>query len=191
VNLRFYVRKQPVRLAPDTWRRGVVFIRELVPKIAIAVTARVFYGEPYVALPMRSEVEDRDGIVRVKYEWRRGNKWEHLAMNAHGEAQACAPGSHEEFVTEHYWGYTARSGRAVVGKRRRSERTSEYRVEHPRWKIWLADSFELKADVATLYGENFVEPLTAKPVSAFIAEGSYVEVQRRTTEREPGLEFTA
>ncbi len=140
---------------------------------------------------MRSEVEDRDGIVRVKYEWRRGNKWEHLAMNAHGEAQSCAPGSHEEFITEHYWGYTARTGRAVAGERRRSERTSEYRVEHPRWKIWPADSFELKADIATLYGEKFVEPLKAKPVSAFIADGSYVEVQRRTTEREPGLEFTA
>ncbi len=121
VNLRFYVRKQPVRLAPDTWRRGVVFIRELVPKIAIAVTARVFYGEPYLALPMRSEVEDKDGIVRVKYEWRRGNKWEHLAMDAHGEAQPCALGSHEQFITEHYWGYTARG-----------ERTSEYRIEHPR-----------------------------------------------------------
>ena len=57
---------------------------------------------------MRSEVEDKDGIVRVKYEWRRGNKWEHLAMEAHGEAQSCAPGSHEQFITEHYWGYTAR-----------------------------------------------------------------------------------
>src|SRR5256885_1661733 len=121
--------------------------------------------------PMRSEVEDRDGIVRVKYEWRRGNKWEHLAMTAHGEAQSCALGSHEEFITEHYWGYTARS-----------ERTSEYRVEHPRWKIWPADSFELKADIATLYGEKFLEPLTAKPISAFIADGSYVEVQRRATE---------
>ena len=77
----------------------------------------------------------------------------------------------EQFITEHYWGYTARG-----------ERTSEYRIEHPRWKIWPADSFELKADIATLYGEKFVEPLKAKPVSAFIADGSYVEVQRRTTE---------
>ncbi len=47
VNLRFYVRKK----FGDTWHRDVVFIRELVPKIAIAVTARVFYGEPYHALP--------------------------------------------------------------------------------------------------------------------------------------------
>src|SRR5438046_10077730 len=82
VNLRFYVRKQPVRLAPDTWRRGVVFIRELVPQIAVAVTARVCCGEPYVALPMRSAVEDRDGIVRVRYEWRRASTRRDRSMNA-------------------------------------------------------------------------------------------------------------
>ena len=165
VNLRFYVRKK----SADTWRRGVVFIRELVPKIAIAITARVFYGEPYLALPMRSEVEERDGIVRAKYEWRRGTKWEGLTMNAHGEAQNIRQASHEEFITEHYWGYTARG-----------ERTSEYRIEHPRWKIWPADSFEIKADVATLYGEKFVEPLSAAPRSAFIADGSFISVFARS-----------
>jgi uncharacterized protein len=165
VNLRFYVRKK----SADTWRRGVVFIRELVPKIAIAITARVFYGEPYLALPMRSEVEERDGIVRAKYEWRRGTKWEGLMMNAHGEAQNIRQASQEEFITEHSWGYTARG-----------ERTSEYRIEHPRWKIWPADSFEIKADVATLYGEKFVEPLNAAPRSAFIADGSFISVFARS-----------
>jgi uncharacterized protein len=165
VNLRFYVRKK----SADTWRRGVVFIRELVPKIAIAVTARVFYGEPYLALPMRSEVEEKDGIVSAKYEWRRGTKWERLAMTGYGDAQNIPQASHEEFITEHYWGYTARG-----------ERTSEYRVEHPRWKMWPADSFEFKADVATLYDEKFVETLAAPPASAFIADGSFVSVFARS-----------
>lgn len=165
VNLRFYVRKR----SGDTWRRGVIFIRELVPKIAIAVTARVFYGEPYLALPMRSEVEDKDGLVRAKYEWRRGKKWEGLAMTARGAARVSAAGSHEEFITEHYWGYTARGAG-----------TSEYRIEHPRWKFWPADSFEFSADVATLYGDKFVQPLSAVPRSAFIADGSFVSVFGRT-----------
>lgn len=167
VNLRFYVRKK----SADDWRRGVVFIRELVPKIAIAVTARVFYGEPYQALPMRSEVTDREGEVNARYEWRRGTKWESLAISARGEAQRVAVGSHEEFITEHYWGYTQRGAR-----------TSEYRVEHPRWQIWPAETFEFRADVATLYGEKFVAPLTASPVSAFIADGSFVTVYRRSAE---------
>lgn len=167
VNLRFYVRK---RAGGDTWRRGVVFVRELVPKPAIAITARVFYGEPYQALPMRSEVIDRDGEVSARYEWRRGNKWEHIAMSARGEAQTIGGGSHEEFITEHYWGYTRRS----------AERTSEYRVEHPRWKIWPAVSWQFDADIAALYGEKFLAPLTASPASAFIADGSFVTVYRRS-----------
>ncbi len=183
VNLRFYVRKK----SADGWRRGVVFIRELVPKLAIAVTARVFYGEPYLALPMRSEAEENDGIVRAKYEWRRDKKWECLALNGHGAAQEIPEGSHQEFITEHYWGYTRRSSK--FGLRSSSDdsprnsksglRTSEYRVEHQRWKFWPADSFEFKADVATLYGEKFIEPLKAKPVSAFIADGSSVQVFAR------------
>lgn len=164
VNLRFYVRKK----SADTWRRGVAFIRELVPKTAIAVTARVFYGEPYQALPMRSEVTDRDGEVNARYEWRRGSKWECVAATAVGTAQAVPAGTHEDFIVDHAWGYTHRGAR-----------TGEYRVEHPRWNIWPATTHEFKADVATLYGEKFVETLAAPPVSAFIVDGSFVSVFRR------------
>lgn len=167
VNLRFYVRKK----SGDTWRRGVVFIRELVPKVAIAVTARVFYGEPYLAVPMRSEVIDRAGEVSVRYEWRRGSKWEFIAMRARGASQNVAVASHEEFILEHYWGYT-----------KRGQHTSEYRIEHPRWKIWLAEQYEFSADVATLYGEAFVPVLASSPASVFIADGSFVTVHRREAE---------
>lgn len=167
VNLRFYVRQKN----PAGWRRGVVFVRELVPKRAIAVTARVFYGEPYSAVPMRSEIIHRDGQISVEYGWRRGKKWESLKMSSTGEPQVAPLGSHEEFITEHYWGFTARA----AGR-------SEYRVEHPRWKLWTAETWKFEADVATLYGEEFVDVLSAKPASAFIAEGSFVEVRRRTTE---------
>jgi hypothetical protein len=207
VNLRFYVRKK----SADAWRRGVVFIRELVPKRAIALIARTFYGEPYLALPMKHEIEhvagaggagqllqkqgrlyqkstnrrswatqpvDTTGWVAgakqvdlklsVEYSWRRGTKWESLKMRATGEPQSIAAGSHAEFITEHYWGYTAvRAG------------CTEYRVEHPRWKIWNADNFEFRADVAALYGKQFVETLSAPPRSAFIAEGSPITVERR------------
>ena len=120
--MRFYVKRKSV----DGWKRGVVFIRELVPRRAIATVARVFYGERYSALPMRHSIVDDASGVSVSYEWRRGKKWESLSMSATGESMSVAAGSHEEFITEHYWGYTA------------GKRTSEYRVEHPRWKIWSA-----------------------------------------------------
>jgi len=65
-------------------------LRELVPKFGIAVTARIFYGEPYQALPMRSEVKNDERGVAATYEWRRGRKWERLAMTAPGAAQTIA-----------------------------------------------------------------------------------------------------
>jgi uncharacterized protein YqjF (DUF2071 family) len=167
VNLRFYVRKK----SADTWRRGVVFVRELVPKRAIAVIARTFYGEPYLALPMNHEIEDVDLRVKVKYSWRRGSKWESLEMTASGEPQSIPASSHAEFITGHYWGYACVRGGC-----------SEYRVEHPRWKIWNAETFELRADVAALYGGQFADTLTAPPHSAFIAEGSPIEIWQRTIE---------
>jgi uncharacterized protein YqjF (DUF2071 family) len=164
VNLRFYVRKR----SADTWRRGVVFVRELVPKRAIAIVARTFYGEPYLTVPMSHEIEHVDGKLSVEYSWKRGKKSEFLKMSASGEPQAIPQSSHAEFITEHYWGYTCFRGGC-----------SEYRVEHPRWKIWNAEIFELRADIANLYGEQFVETLNHAPRSAFIAEGSPIQVLLR------------
>jgi hypothetical protein len=166
VNLRFYVRRE----AADGWRRGVVFIRELVPRAAIAWLARVRYNEPYRALPMRHTIERApDGIpTRAHYEWRRGSAWEGLSLRVHGPGAPLTPGSEAEFITEHYWGYT----------RQRDASTIEYRVEHPRWNIWTADTAELNCDVAKLYGDAFASALNAPPQSAFLAEGSPVLVHR-------------
>ena len=164
VNLRFYVRKK----SADTWRRGVVFVRELVPRRAIALVARTFYGENYFALPMQHKVEHVDATLKVEYSWRRGKNWESLNMSGEGEPQSLPAGSHAEFITEHYWGFTYVRGGC-----------SEYRVEHPRWKIWNATNFKFNADVTTLYGEQFAETLNRPPRSAFIADGSPITVHRR------------
>ena len=169
VNLRFYVRKK----SADTWRRGVVFVREMVPRRAIALVARAFYGERYVALPMKHDIERVDLRLSVEYSWRRGRNWESLKMSASGEPQFIPAGSHAEFITEHHWGYTCiRAG------------CSEYRVEHPRWRVWNPDKFDFHADIAALYGDQFTETLNAPPCSAFVADGSPIEIFKRTIERE-------
>jgi uncharacterized protein YqjF (DUF2071 family) len=162
VNLRFYVRRK----ACAEWRRGVVFIRELVPRLAIATIARAVYGEPYSALPMRHKVDVTPANIRAEYEWRRGGRWESLSVSGHGEPQEIQSGSEEEFITEHYWGYTDRRGDCT-----------EYQVEHPRWRVWRGIESRLNAEIAGLYGDRFVESLTYPPLSAFIAEGSAVTVR--------------
>src|SRR2546425_5970387 len=141
VNLRFYVRKK----SADMWRRGVVFVRELVPRRAIALVARTFYGENYVALPMKHDIKHRDSSLSVEYSWRRGRKWESLKMSAVGEPQAIPAGSHGEFITEHYWGYTCFRGGG-----------SEEPVAKPRWENWEGAPFGFFPRVGRRFGRQFV-----------------------------------
>ena len=162
VNLRFYVRRR----ADEGWRRAVVFVKEIVPRAAIAMSARWLYGENYVVLPMRHQVEDGPGTRTVSYSWWLQRHEHRLEMSVSGESRDVVAGSEEEFVTEHYWGY-------VRGKR---GTTTEYRVAHPRWRVRSATSAQFTGNVAALYGNEFVEPLTAPPTSAFLAEGSEVAV---------------
>ena len=167
VNLRFYVRRE----MPDgTVRRGVTFVRELVPRAAIALVARLAYNEPYRALPMRSVVPAGapDAAGALAFEWRRDGRWERVAARTHGEATPLVPGSEAEFITEHYWGYT----------RQRDGGTVEYQVMHPAWRVRDAQAPELDVDVASLYGAEFVAPLRERPASAFVATGSPVTVHR-------------
>src|SRR5207248_2650166 len=116
VNLRFYVRRK----AYDGWRRGVVFIKEIVPRTAIALVARTFYNEPYIALPMAHRIEGTSGLVRsAEYSWRFVGKQSALKLFTDGDAQPLRAGSEAGFITEHFWGYS----------KQRDGSTLEYRVE--------------------------------------------------------------
>ena len=163
VNLRIYVRRK----AEDGWRRGVVFIKEIVPRAAIALTARRLYNEPYIALPMAHRIEVESSLVRsAEYSWRFGGRQNSLKLSTRGEAQLSTEGSEAEFITEHYWGFN----------KQQDGSTLEYRVEHPRWRVYDVTDANLDCDVAHLYGEQFHESLNCKPSSAFLAEGSAVIV---------------
>ena len=163
VNLRFYVRRE----VDGEVRRGVVFIRELVPRRAIALVARMAYNEPYRAVRMRHVIESiAGGRTAREYAWRVGRDWARVRATTIGEARPLASGSEEEFITEHYWGYT----------RQRDGGTIEYRVEHPRWNVWQADSARLDGDVTPVYGLEFARALNGPPRSAFVADGSPVTV---------------
>jgi uncharacterized protein YqjF (DUF2071 family) len=160
VNLRFYVRRK----AGDEWRRGVVFVKEIVPRRAIAFVARVAYGENYVAHPMRHSVQPG----AVSYGWNRHGGWEGLSVSF-SAAPALPPDDAEEtFITEHYWGYARQSDGGSV----------EYRVEHPRWSVWRAERASLECDAQLLYGPEFAEALSGAPSTAFVADGSPVVVRR-------------
>ena len=163
VNLRFYVRRRVG--GAEGWRRGTVFIQEMVPSRIIAAAARLLYNEPYATRPMRHAVETE----RARYDWRRGGRWESLSVTGDpGEWQAIAAGSETEFITEHYWGYN----------RQRNGQTLEYQVEHPRWRTRPAREHRFDCDAAGLYGAEFAPFLAHAAAAAFLVEGSAVRVRR-------------
>jgi uncharacterized protein len=165
VNLRFYVR----RAESSGVRRGVTFIRELVPRRAIAWTARLIYNEPYVALSMRHHFGPTraDSIPeQVQYQWR-GDACDATLTAIVGATGAVpGPGSQEEFITEHDWGYT----------RQRNGSTIEYQVTHPRWRVWPAASVLVAPGLRGLYGADLAAVVQGQPDSAFLADGSPVTV---------------
>jgi uncharacterized protein YqjF (DUF2071 family) len=166
VNLRFYVRRR----GPEGWRRGVVFVKEIVPRFAIAWVARALYNENYVALPMRHSMADgAAGAVRsVAYQWRHQGRWCHVGVVASSPPEIPPPDSEAAFITEHYWGYV----------RQRDGETVEYRVEHPQWRVSAALEARFECDVAALYGAAFAGFLCVSPASALLADGSPVTVRR-------------
>jgi hypothetical protein len=164
VNLRFYVRRK----SAEGWRRGVVFIKEIVPRSLVAIVAQTLYNEPYIALPMSHHIENSAGLPRiVRYNWRFDGLQNSLTVAVRGGPQLLVRDSEAEFITEHYWGYNAQ----------RDGSTLEYRVDHPPWRVFEVADASLQGDVAGVYGPAFQTCLGQTPLSAFLAEGSEIAVQ--------------
>lgn len=170
VNLRYYVRRE----VDGQLRRGVVFLKEIVARRCVSWVARWVYNESYVTYPMRQACPEPQFTLRAGdefcYQWRRRGAWEGLSAVAERDARFPLPESLDQFIVEHYWGYSAqRDGGAL-----------EYAVEHIPWRIAPARDARLDCQPATLYGQEFAPYLTGPPASAFIADGSPVRVYRGT-----------
>jgi uncharacterized protein len=160
VNLRFYVKRE----TETETKRGVVFVKEIVPRFAIAFVARTFYGEPYETWRMSHAKSGKD----LEYSWRKGESDNRLKIEIGANTGVPTANSHGEFIIEHYWGYTKRGG----------NRTDEYRVEHPKWELFSVDNYEIKADFGELYGAEFAFLNGEKPYSIFMAKGSEISVYK-------------
>ncbi len=164
VNLRFYVKYFDGKV----WKRGAVFISELVPKPIISITANTIYNEPYRTFPMRHSIKPLgNSKTEYLYEWKVKGKWNKLGAKIADIKTPMQPGSAEEFIFEHYWGYN----------KLRNGSTLEYAVEHVSWNVQPVMDTVFEADIAELYGEAFVPYLSVKPYSAFFADGSDVVVR--------------
>lgn len=164
VNLRFYVRYKE----NGVWNRGVVFIKEIVPKRAISFVANTLYGEKYATHQMKHEWKLTSEGFEVSYNWKVRGEWNFLKAVAETEASPLMEGSKEEFITEHYWGYT------FVNQ----DCAGTYQLAHSRWTVHQVNRFDVHCNTEVLYGTYFVEALSVSPASVFLAEGSPVSVMK-------------
>jgi uncharacterized protein len=165
VNLRFYVRHK----ATEGWKRGVVFISEIVPKPAIAFVANTFFNEHYSTCKMKHRIERTGNWLYVGYQWKHRGVWNSMSVVADPLPVAMQPDSEEAFITEHYWGYTKKTD--II--------TTEYAVEHPRWQIHRVEAFDMQCNFGELYGAAFSVLSHTPPNSVLLAEGAAVVVRNK------------
>ena len=166
VNLRFYAR----RVVGDQVRRGAVFVRELVPRAAMAAVARLVMNEPMVHADVRAEVahdaERPSRVLGVTYTWESDPGRGRLHVDTDAEPMALERLSLEEFLSERCWGFTAQ----------RDGGSTEYRVEHPRWSVYVSRDASVDGDLAATFPLDLARVMLARPDHAFVAEGSRVAI---------------
>lgn len=163
INLRFYVKYKDT----EGYKRGVVFIKEIVPRPALTLVANMLYKENYETLPTRHNWIERDDSLMVEYGWKK-DEWNSIRVTADKQPVDIVPDSEEEFITEHFWGYTKVNDTV----------TSEYEVAHPRWQIYPVRDYEIDVDFTKVYGSEFAFLKDVKPVSVYLAEGSDIVVKK-------------
>lgn len=165
VNLRFYVKRQ----VNNEWKRGVVFIKEIVPKPALTFVANTIYNENYETRPMQHSWYETNEQREVEYKWKTNSKWQSFKVIASKIASKIKAGSEAEFITEHYWGYAKRSKRI----------SNEYEVRHPKWLQYNIIDYTVAVDFARTYGPEFGFLTNSKPVSIMLVEGSEISVENK------------
>jgi uncharacterized protein YqjF (DUF2071 family) len=161
IDLRFHVRRQ---LGSAT-RRGVVFIRQIVPSVSMTLLGRLLYNERCLATETRRDLQPGEQGWTV-YEWLVGNRWNRLSAVRAGEAAAASEHTIDEFLVDRPWAYS----------RQADGSTMEFHAEHPRWDVWPTKEMLLDCDVAPLFGSEFVAALSSPPISTFVAVGSAVSL---------------
>jgi uncharacterized protein YqjF (DUF2071 family) len=163
VNLRFYVKHK----SKGEYKRGVVFIKEIVPLPAITLVANTLYKEHYQTKRMSHEWSSDDKEQTVIYKWK-DKTWQEISVKAGVKGQPVEVGSEEEFITEHYWGYTKIN----------EQKTFEYEVTHPTWEVYPVKEYDIRIDFGAVYGRDFEVLNRIEPTSVMLAEGSIITVEK-------------
>lgn len=165
VNLRFYVKRK----VGDEYKRGVVFIKEIVPKPALTFVANTVYKENYQTLPMKHNWQENEDSLTVSYQWKTKRHWNTIEVETSKQSKDIEQNSVIEFIAEHYWGY------AKVN----DKKTTEYEVTHPTWEYYPVNSHKINVDFEANYGRAFAHLQEQEPNSVMLLEGSEITVENK------------
>ncbi|TYA69826.1 YqjF family protein [Seonamhaeicola marinus] len=160
VNLRFYVKHKNTR--------GVVFIKEIVPKPLITFVANSLYNEHYETSKMSHVWDTKNNYI--EYSWEQQNKRQHISVTSEELPKPITPYSEEDFILEHYYGYT-----------KYKNKTFQYEVQHPQWLHYPIKEYTINVDFEMNYGKEFSFLNTRSPSSVILAKGSKIHVMPKNT----------
>jgi hypothetical protein len=117
---------------------------------------------------MRHRITTEGLNKTAEYQWQIACRWCTLSATGSGVPAPAVSGSLEQFITEHYWGYS----------RQKNGNSLEYQVTHSSWLVWTATEAKFEGDSSDLYGSEIGAVLQRRPDSAFIADGSRITVHK-------------
>ena len=165
INLRFYVKRKSY---DNYTRKGVVFIKEIVPSRLVKFIANNVFGENYISRNMKHQIGDfSEDSFDISYSFKNDNFWNRFSAEISQNYILPKTGDIEEYITEHYWGYASKPNNPTV----------EYEVEHPQWTVYKVKKFNLDFNFGNVYGDSFSFLSKVEPSSVFFCIGSDVKVR--------------
>ena len=162
INLRMYVK----RIENGELKRGVTFIKEIVPKHLVSMVANGLFSEHYETLPMNHKISKLSSdSSRLSYGVRKTSEYE-VSAQVSNEMIGLEPGGFEEFIAEHYWGYSKVNATKSI----------EYEVAHPKWDMFEKSEVGTSINFASIYGDSWSFLNRIEPESSFVLKGSEVRV---------------
>jgi uncharacterized protein YqjF (DUF2071 family) len=170
LNLRFYVKR---KVGPR-YISGACFIKDYVPNAVGSWVLGTLFKSTFARLKMKRESSgfgsrDESVVPSIHYQWKVGDSENRIKIRARSRMKKTGSDTKVGFILNHNHEYSVRDSKIY-----------EYRMQRPAWTVWDAAHANFECNTKRLFGEEFVKPLSKRPSSVFVAEGSPVTIFRPT-----------
>lgn len=105
----------------------------------------------------------KDTPPDLEYRWPVGEKTNHIRIRGRSRIKEYSPESKIGYILRHSDRYIADQGKLW-----------RFGLTTPEWVIWDVAQAKFDCDIAALFGEEFVKPMSRAPASVFLSRGNVV-----------------